>query len=91
VPLLKLYVFLWVSHAYQELADSFSMVSLKHNLTIFRRSTACAEAFQLLGNFRQVVVFLVYAVNYRRWFPELACFEAYTDSQLFLLDFTTSA
>jgi hypothetical protein len=80
VLLLKLYVLLWVSLAYQELADPFSMVSLKHNLTIFRRSAACTETFQLFGNFRQVVVFLVYAVNYRRWFPELACFEAYTDS-----------
>jgi hypothetical protein len=89
--LLKLNVLLWVSPADQELANPFPMVSLKHNLPILRRSTACTEAFQLLRNFWQVGVFLVYAVNYRRWFPELARFEAYADSQLFFLDFTTSA
>jgi hypothetical protein len=88
--LLKFYVLLWVSPAYQELPNPFSMVSLKHDLTVLRRSAARAEAFQLLRNLRQVVVLLVYAVNYRRWFPELARFEAYANSQLFLLDFTTS-
>jgi hypothetical protein len=66
------------------------MVALEHYLTVLGRSAACAETFQFLSNPSQIIVFFVYAIDYRGWFPKLSRFKAYTDPQLLFLDFATS-
>jgi hypothetical protein len=66
------------------------MVALKHNLTILSSSAARTIAFQILGYFRKVAVFLVQTVDYGRWFTKFPCFQAYADTLLLFLDFTTS-
>jgi hypothetical protein len=89
--LLEFNVFFRISELNQELADSFTMVSLKKYLTVFRCSATCAEAFQFLSHSCKVSVLVVYAIKYCHWSPILSCFKPYANPLLLLLYLATSA
>ena len=48
--LLQFYVFLWITQLNQEFAYSVAVVALKHDLTVFTGSAACAVCFEFLSD-----------------------------------------